>query len=120
MAAIELQTQEAIDETGCITALESMPAQGFVEATVRRHHAVADRFDDDVGVSLQDGNEALQLGEERLLPLAAHRAEQYVGIGEIGDRLHGGRIRWVEAAELALHGICLHFVRADVRRRATQ
>ena len=93
VAAIELQPEEAIDETGRVAALEPVPAQRFVEAAVRGDHALADRFDDDVGVTLEHRHEPLQLGEQRLLPVAAHRAEQHVGIGEAGDRLHRRRDR---------------------------
>ena len=72
-------------------------------------------FDDDVGVALEHRHEALQLGEQRRLAFGSHRAEQHVGIREVGDRLHRRRVGRVEAAELALHRVGLHLVRADVR-----
>src|SRR5204862_4713687 len=98
VAAVELEAEEAIDEAGCITALEPVPAQRFVETAVRSHHALADRFDDDVGVTLQDGHEALQLREERLLPVAAHRSEQHVRIYVVRGLLLRGKIHGSDAA----------------------
>ena len=76
-------------------------------------------FHDDVGVALDHRHEPLQVGEERLLAFGPHRSEQHVGVAEVGDRFHRGRIGRVEAAELALHRVGLHLVRADVLRMRT-
>ena len=114
VAALELEAEQPVDERGGVAALEPVPAQRFVDAFVRAHHAFADRLDDDVGVALEHTDEALELLEHRPLSVRAHRAEQRAGVTEAAQRLHGLGIGEVEAAELLFERLGVHLVRADV------
>ena len=118
VVAVELEAEQAVDERGGLAAFEPVPAQRFVDAVVRRDHALAERLDDDVGVALEHRDEALQLLEQRPLRVRPHRAEQdrrgseSCSSAAIDDGSDG-----VEAAELSFERVGLHLVRADVVRR---
>ena len=114
VAPLELESEQAVDERGRVAALEPVPAQRFVDAFVRAHHAFADGLHHDVGVALEHADEALQLLEHRPLPFRPHRAEQRAGVTEAAERLHRLGVREVEATELLFERLGIHLVRADV------
>ena len=101
--AFELEAEQPVDERRGVAALEAVAAQRLVDAFVRAHHPLADRLDDDVGVTLEHAHEPLELLEQRRLGVrTAHRAEQRAGIAEAAERLHRLRVREVERRRAAL------------------